>query len=503
MNTPQISTIPAIFSHLLKVQHHEDSIRILVLYPSLNESDTILCTLQNGRLSDESLEYTALSYTWGDPAQQQAIFFRRGTRELLVRRNCHDALRHLRHGYRNRLLWIDAICINQTDLAERARQVRMMDDIYEYACNVTVSLGEETEGTRILFEELVVANDRGASIRRSPSDIVVRELDFLFERPWFKRVCVLQEVCAKVTLTTMCGPVRASSFTLDHVMFSYNRNTLNRRPPEELFESREFLATDPRDKVFALRSFIGSKRSEIDPLINYAQTLEQCFTRGALFLLPVIGPRILTAVRHPHRMDMPLWIPDWSQDLPLSVYYFVNECHDEATDERISPTFSFNNADETEMQMERLYCSLNEVKKCSILENMQKDHNISDYIGPKILHAMSLLDGDDLHEHLARGRFSGRGDNNPIHEENVNSLLDNGELATVPSSARHGDLVCIISGSDSTCVLRPDTHGNCTLISGDCYIFITSFLSRNFPRWDFFGEYIECNQDRFEGFKIR
>jgi hypothetical protein len=61
------------------------------------------------------------------------------------------------------------------------------------------------------------------------------------------------------------------------------------------------------------------------PLIDYAQSVEECFTKVAMFLLPVLGLRILTATRHPHERNMPSWIPDWSKDLPLQAVYFSTE----------------------------------------------------------------------------------------------------------------------------------------------------------------------------------
>lgn len=444
----------SMLSYQYQPLQYDDSIRVLVLHPSLNDSDPILCTLQSARLSDASLEYTALSYTWGDNAQQQAISLHHGTRKLPVRRNCHDALQRLRNGTRDRLLWIDAICINQTDLSERARQVRIMDRIFDCASNVTVFLGEETEGSRILFEELT-AVDYGHRPHLSPiSDIIVQELKSLFDRSWFERVWVLQEVCAKGSLTIMCGSASVSSDALSSVyrrFFGYRKyrggTKINRpplalewiaRPPTEystpqsnlwnrLFESRKCLATDPRDKIFALKSLIGSKQSEIDPLISYKQTLEQCFTKVALFLLPVIGLRILTAVRHPHKMDMPSWIPDWSQNLPLHPFYAVDEDLDEAanafglvlkqSNERMhrictisdgedgdrlelqvtgfqyarivdrSLTFSFDNIDDAEIQMKALYYSLDNLRELisKDMQEMQENHVVCDRIGHKIL----------------------------------------------------------------------------------------------------------------------
>lgn len=61
---------------------------------------------------------------------------------------------------------------------------------------------------------------------------------------------------------------------------------------------------------------------DIDSLISYVKSVEGIFVNTALFLLPVLGLRLLTAVRHPRDLDMPSWAPDWSQRRPLTPYYF-------------------------------------------------------------------------------------------------------------------------------------------------------------------------------------
>lgn len=117
---------------------------------------------------------------------------------MATRRNCHEALRYLRLRHEDRLVCIDAICINQLDMAERACQVRIRDEVYRRASNILVYLGEHTPGSCILFEELTTANDlfgeTGYCHRALPSEELVQGLQTLYQRPWFKRVWVLQEV---------------------------------------------------------------------------------------------------------------------------------------------------------------------------------------------------------------------------------------------------------------------------------------------------------------------
>jgi hypothetical protein len=81
---------------------------------------------------------------------------------LGVTRNLKIALKYLRHADNARLLWIDAICINQEDLHERAEQVGYMRDIYGYATRAMVWLGEPGENSDLglaLFEQLANESD--------------------------------------------------------------------------------------------------------------------------------------------------------------------------------------------------------------------------------------------------------------------------------------------------------------------------------------------------------
>jgi hypothetical protein len=55
--------------------------------------------------------------------------------------NCALALQHLRHEKQPRTLWVDAICIDQTDTEERSQQVSIMGDVYKMAHRVLVWLG--------------------------------------------------------------------------------------------------------------------------------------------------------------------------------------------------------------------------------------------------------------------------------------------------------------------------------------------------------------------------
>jgi hypothetical protein len=81
--------------------------------------------------------------------------------------------------------------------------------------------------------------------------------------------------------------------------------------------------------------------------------------------------------------------------------------------------------------------------------------------------------------------------------------MDNREIVIVPESAQHGDVICILSGTDSPCALRDDQQGQWTIVSGDCYIFTESFWHLYEASSFVCDEYIEQNQARLQEFRIR
>ncbi|KAF6822550.1 ankyrin and het domain protein [Colletotrichum musicola] len=100
---------------------------------------------------DQRPEYYALSYTWG-PADRETeetdeiIQIAVNGDEFFVRPNLHDALLQLRSSYSGRWFWIDAVCINQDDLAERSTQVATMNVIYTNATRTVAWIGKQGPG---------------------------------------------------------------------------------------------------------------------------------------------------------------------------------------------------------------------------------------------------------------------------------------------------------------------------------------------------------------------
>jgi hypothetical protein len=114
--------------------------RLIEIEPAENSNDTPSCKLIHVTFAEKP-QYEALSYTWGDQTVKEAIFV--DGKEFLVGQNLWDALYFLRKRANGRRYWIDAICINQTDIPERNRQLRIMPHIYMRAHMVLVWLGRK------------------------------------------------------------------------------------------------------------------------------------------------------------------------------------------------------------------------------------------------------------------------------------------------------------------------------------------------------------------------
>jgi hypothetical protein len=103
-------------------------IRLLELHPG-NDTDPFEGHFTVASI-DTDVKYDALSYMWGDPDPVDTIIIGGATVPLAA--NLATALKYLRNLTTPKplLIWIDAICINQSDLAECGDQVAMMRLVY-------------------------------------------------------------------------------------------------------------------------------------------------------------------------------------------------------------------------------------------------------------------------------------------------------------------------------------------------------------------------------------
>ena len=116
-------------------------IRLMTLVPGTGY-EPVQCTIQEHPL-ETAPEFDALSYYWGSPDPPSYISVS-GYR-LKTTRNLKSALAFLRFSDQPRLMWVDAVCINQGDNTEKGSQVSMMQTIFAQATQTLVWLGESDE----------------------------------------------------------------------------------------------------------------------------------------------------------------------------------------------------------------------------------------------------------------------------------------------------------------------------------------------------------------------
>lgn len=132
------------------LQGDDRQFRLLILEPSADSLAPIRCQLNQASFDDD-LKYTALSYVWGDPLETMPILV--NDIETQVTLNLEAALRHIRRSS-HIVLWVDALCINQKDEAEKNHQVEMMREIYSGAQLVIAWLGSSAEDSDLAMEIL-------------------------------------------------------------------------------------------------------------------------------------------------------------------------------------------------------------------------------------------------------------------------------------------------------------------------------------------------------------
>lgn len=115
-----------------------EEIRLLVLEAD-GQDGRIRCSLRHVTLSSRP-QFEAVSYTWEGQTADQPVECDGST--LLVTRNLFAALKRFRRKNTDRILWADAVCINQLDLTERSEQVQLMRHVYSDAEFVLAWLGE-------------------------------------------------------------------------------------------------------------------------------------------------------------------------------------------------------------------------------------------------------------------------------------------------------------------------------------------------------------------------
>jgi hypothetical protein len=194
-----------------------------------------------------ALQYTAVSYTWGDADPTEVIYL--DGKAFPVRPNLWSCLYYLslEAGHvRSIYIWVDAICIDQTNDEERTAQVRLMDAIYRDAAFVSVWLG------------LVPAADQFMHGSRAPIKTFDQdpfdwddEMFSLAVRPYWSRFWVIQEFLLNQTVVVYC-----SGNVID---WSFFQDILGRKAGVEMLSDRSYdaIRSAPTHLQSALSLLVG------------------------------------------------------------------------------------------------------------------------------------------------------------------------------------------------------------------------------------------------------
>ncbi|KAH6639409.1 heterokaryon incompatibility protein-domain-containing protein [Boeremia exigua] len=373
---------------------YDNSIRLLRIHKGTT-SDPIEVTLEFARLDDTSPEYEALSYVWGSSVPVSYIICRTTQTSITVTRNLYDALKGMRRVDRDRVMWVDALCINQHDSKEKGTQVRKMNSIYASAARVVVWLGADdagdAEGAFGLLCWLANLEGEGAHLETRSQDrvpiILEREVDLqdcnawakvmmFFCQTWFTRLWVLQEIVLAQDAIFMWGDYSIPWAHVGSAIESIRKNELiqsflqsrnfhnaflmwhlstvfrNARHNQEsetlpflhlLDVARSFEVTDPRDKIYGLLGLptMYDDRSK-DPIIpNYALSASRVYTdvtrkyisreQNLDILALVLCDSPNSPTDQEHIDDLPSWVPNFNSKTTASPISNTNAGHQYST----------------------------------------------------------------------------------------------------------------------------------------------------------------------------
>ncbi|KAF2645476.1 HET-domain-containing protein [Massarina eburnea CBS 473.64] len=343
-------------------------------------SPYVMCTIETFQLENPP-RFHALSYCWGKGGQDSDIWCNESV--FKVSGNLRKGLKRLADfGKWSRVqwFWIDQICIDQKNFAERMQQVSLMRAIYQRAQNTVIWLGPDDSNVRDAFSLIgdlyqlsrtSHRNERHPLIKSQPppeEDPRWESLSRFLDLPWFERCWIIQEVVvSQGDPVILCGGFQTlwSRFQEGMEWLSQTNTSLlnseRMRLIKGIFElistkgvwelqsllhsTVPFQATDPRDKVFALLGLSGESRAPDHwpkaLMPDYDRSMRDVYRDVTLYCiqktrsLSILSQVGTSGVNDDSNSDghvYPSWVPRW--DLPhaannLSVYATVRIREDE------------------------------------------------------------------------------------------------------------------------------------------------------------------------------
>jgi hypothetical protein len=277
--------------------------------------------------------------------------------------NLWTALRRLRLNDRSRLLWVDAVCINQSDDDEKSSQVRMMGDIYRGAARVLRWLGRADNQNIGALEDFIEAILASKRLKHSANDLrpygqLSREninaykippttsvshpreytgFWYVASNPYFRTLWIIQEVALAKKALLFCDywyitwesfveafdflykelnlfgswETRGANNFIYPLSSTATRISSKATPPllHLIYIHDHSRASDPRDKVFGLK---GLAADAADVEINYTKTTEQVYRDTALSLMMASeNLDFLSVSPCYYNSVLPTWAADW------------------------------------------------------------------------------------------------------------------------------------------------------------------------------------------------
>lgn len=240
------------------LDHGDSQIRLVCLLPlripsnAVSDQAQLRCSIKTISLRDNP-EYTALSYTWGDSSRTSLLIINDSADSseaaLHITKSVETALLHLRHSTSTITLWIDQLCINQGDDAEKSSQVQLMKAIYEGAREVIVWLGPAVDGSDNLIDILTEIgkkaceagilepdasiSEKNDAFKASYSELIksnslgpdftipMESLRSFVDRSWWTRMWVVQELSVALSVNFACGSQKISYDHLRNALYFY------------------------------------------------------------------------------------------------------------------------------------------------------------------------------------------------------------------------------------------------------------------------------------------
>ncbi|KAK4115532.1 hypothetical protein N656DRAFT_795261 [Canariomyces notabilis] len=183
------------------------TIRLLKIQPRLFGLSFSLVNYQLD--TDNPASYEAVSYRWGSGERTRIVEI--DGKVLPIPASAYDILWGRASVWRTRLMWIDAICINQDDKDDKNQQAGLMRDIYDRVTRTFIWLDKATDAwaaacfAYIFLMDMMAENGNG----RSDLDVTVAQfglkrirdgnpkwaaLKRMLENPYWSRVWIVQEI---------------------------------------------------------------------------------------------------------------------------------------------------------------------------------------------------------------------------------------------------------------------------------------------------------------------